>query len=157
MKKSKKNIVISDQHFIVFMEMPCFSNYDDVIKWVGENEPMRYIFEKARRYLKYNKETQSWQGRNYGKKYRELLSQAPGINFQNKTLYQKLEIEKIDLLPPLSGNQASYISDWEAFSRSEIIYTLKSNKNLIKHFIIIALQQGYIVRDENRNFVGIDY
>lgn len=157
MRKCKKNIIISDQHFIVFKEMPYFSNYDEVIKWVCDNEPMRYIFEKAKRYLEYNKEIQSWQGRNYGKDTRVLLSQAPGIHFRNITLYQKLEIEKIDLLPPLSGNQASYVSDWDTFSCSEVINTLKCKKNLIKYFVILAMQQGYIVRDKEGYFVGSNY
>ena len=68
-----------------------------------------------------------------------------------------MEERKLDLLSPQDGESASYISDWETFKNSELIQTLKHEDQLLKHFVIIAIQQGYIIHDERKKLVGIDY
>ena len=68
-----------------------------------------------------------------------------------------MEERKLDRLSPQDGGATSYISDWETFKNSEIIQTLKHEDQLLKHFVILAIQQGYIIRDERKKLVGIDY
>ena len=68
-----------------------------------------------------------------------------------------MEERKLDLLPPQQSSLVSYISDWQVFKDSEIIQTLKHEEQLLKHFVILAIQQGYIIRDERKKLVGIDY
>lgn len=153
-KITKKNIL--DQHFLSFCDMPYLDNLGEVIRWTGENEPMRYIFDKVRRYLIYDKTNQTWKGRNHNREERELLSTRPRIKYRTRRLFEKIEELELDLLPPQSSGGYSYIGDWESFKNSEIIWVLKGKKELIKYFVILALQQSYIVRDDDE-FVGIDF
>lgn len=156
-KKRLKKRVIQDKHFLAFKTMPYMKNIGEVIKWTGDNEPMRYIFDKARRYLVFDKLTCTWQGMNFGNPSRELLSKTPRLRHSTKRIYEKMEKRKLDLLSPQDGGATSYISDWETFKNSELIQTLKHEDQLLKHFVIIAIQQGYIIHDERKKLVGIDY
>ncbi|MDU1058687.1 MAG: hypothetical protein E7A28_09735, partial [Streptococcus salivarius] len=70
-KKRLKKRVIQDKHFLAFKTMPYMENIGEVIKWTGDNEPMRYIFDKARKYLVFDKLTCTWQGMNFGNPSRE--------------------------------------------------------------------------------------
>ena len=85
-----------------------------------------------------------WQGKNYGKQSRELLSKTPRLKYITKKIYEKMEESELDLLSPQDGDSASYVSDWETFKDSEIIQTLKREDKLLKYFVILAIQQGYI-------------
>ena len=156
-KKRLKKRVIQDKHFLAFKTMPYMENIGEVIKWTGDNEPMRYIFDRVRKYLVFDKATCKWQGKNYGKQSRELLSKTPRLRYITKKIYEKMEESELDLLPPQDGGSASYVSDWETFKDSEIIQTLKREDKLLKYFVILAIQQGYIVINDCKKFVGIDY
>ena len=68
-----------------------------------------------------------------------------------------MEESELDLLPPQDGGSASYISDWEIFKNSELVQTLKRENRLLKYFVILAMQQGYIILNNRKKFVGIDY
>lgn len=132
-------------------------NIGEVIKWAGDNEPMRYIFDRVRKYLVFDKATCKWQGKNYGKESRDLLSKTPRLRNITKRIYKKMEESELDLLPPQDGGSASYISEWETFKSSELVQTLKRENQLLKYFVILAIQQGYIILDNRKKFVGIDY
>lgn len=158
MAKNKLNKrVIQDKNFLAFKSMPYMENIGEVIKWTGENEPMRYIFDRVRKYLVFDKATCKWQGKNYGKEFRELLSKTPRLRRITKRIYEKMEESELDLLPPQDGGSASYISDWETFKNSELVQTLKRENQLLKYFVILAMQQGYIILNNRKKFVGIDY
>lgn len=118
---------------------------------------MRYIFDRVRKYLVFDKATCKWQGKNYGKQSRELLSKTPRLRYITKKIYEKMEESELDLLSPQDGGSASYVSDWETFKDSEIIQTLKREDKLLKYFVILAIQQGYIVINDCKKIVGIDY
>lgn len=137
--------------------MPYMENIGEVIKWVGDNEPMRYIFDRVRKYLVFDKATCKWQGKNYGKQSRELLSKTPRLRYITKNIYEKMEESELDLLSPQDGGSASYVSDWETFKDSEIIQALKREDKLLKYFVILAIQQGYIILNNRKKFVGVDY
>ena len=137
--------------------MPYMENIGEVIKWTGENEPMRYIFDRVRKYLVFDKATCKWQGKNYGKEPRDMLSKTPRLRNITKRIYEKMEESELDLLPPQDGGSASYISEWETFKSSELVQTLKRENQLLKYFVILAIQQGYIILDNRKKFVGIDY
>lgn len=137
--------------------MPYMENIGEVIKWAGDNEPMRYIFDRVRKYLVFDKATCKWQGKNYGKESRDLLSKTPRLRNITKRIYKKMEESELDLLPPQDGGSASYISEWETFKSSELVQTLKRENQLLKYFVILAIQQGYIILDNRKKFVGIDY
>lgn len=158
MAKNKLNKrVIQDKKFLAFKSMPYMENIGEVIKWAGDNEPMRYIFDRVRKYLVFDKATCKWQGKNYGKESRELLSKTPRLRCITKRIYEKMEESELDLLPPQDGGSASYISDWETFKNSELVQTLKRENQLLKYFVILAMQQGYIILNDRKKFVGIDY
>ena len=158
MVKNKLNKrVIQDKNFLAFKSMSYMENIGEVIEWAGDNEPMRYIFDRVRKYLVFDKATCKWQGKNYGKESRELLSKTPRLRYITKSIYEKMEESELDLLPPQNGGSASYISEWETFKNSELIQTLKRENQLLKYFVILAIQQGYIVLDNRKKFVGIDY
>ena len=158
MVKNKLNKrVIQDKNFLAFKSMPYMENIGEVIKWVGDNEPMRYIFDRVRKHLVFDKATCKWQGKNYGKESRELLSKTPRLRNITKRIYEKMEESELDLLPPQDGGSASYISEWETFKSSELVQTLKRENQLLKYFVILAIQQGYIILDNRKKFVGIDY
>lgn len=156
-KKRLNKRVIQDKNFLAFKSMPYMENIGEVIKWAGENEPMRYIFDRVRKYLVFDKAICKWQGRNYGKQSRELLSKTPRLRYITKSIYKKMEESELDLLPPQNGGSASYISEWETFKNSELVQTLKHEDKLLKYFVILAIQQGYIILDNRKKFVGIDY
>ena len=108
MAKNKLNKrVIQDKNFLAFKSMPYMENIGEVIKWTGENEPMRYIFDRVRKYLVFDKATCKWQGKNYGKEFRELLSKTPRLRRITKRIYEKMEESELDLLPPQDGGSAS--------------------------------------------------
>lgn len=158
MAKNKLNKrVIQDKNFLAFKSMPYMKNIGEVIKWTGENEPMRYIFDRVRKYLVFDKATCKWQGKNYGKEPRDMLSKTPRLRNITKRIYEKMEESELDLLPPQDGGSASYISEWETFKSSELVQTLKRENQLLKYFVILAIQQGYIILDNRKKFVGIDY
>lgn len=158
MAKNKLNKrVIQDKNFLAFKSMPYMENIGEVIKWTGENEPMRYIFDRVRKYLVFDKATCKWQGKNYGKEPRDMLSKTPRLRNITKRIYEKMEESELDLLPPQDGGSASYISEWETFKSSELVQTLKRENQLLKYFVILAIQQGYIILDNRKKFVGIDY
>lgn len=158
MVKNKLNKrVIQDMNFLAFKSMPPMDNHAEVYIWVGNNKPMRYIFDRVRKYLVFDKATCKWQGKNYGKESRELLSKTPRLRYITKRIYEKMEESELDLLPPQDGGSASYISDWEIFKNSELVQTLKRENRLLKYFVILAMQQGYIILNNRKKFVGIDY
>ena len=156
-KKKMNKRVIQDKNFLDFKSMPPMTNHSEVYAWIGNNKPMRYIFDRVRKYLVFDKATCKWQGKNYGKQSRELLSKTPRLKCITKKIYEKMEESELDLLSPQDGGSASYVSDWETFKDSEIIQTLKREDKLLKYFVILAIQQGYIVINDCKKFVGIDY
>lgn len=156
-KKRLNKRVIQDKNFLAFKSMPYMENIGEVIKWAGDNEPMRYIFDRVRKYLVFDKATCKWQGKNYGKESRDLLSKTPRLRNITKRIYKKMEESELDLLPPQDGGSAFYISEWETFKSSELVQTLKRENQLLKYFVILAIQQGYIILDNRKKFVGIDY
>ena len=156
-KRRLNKRVIQDKNFLAFKSMPYMENIGEVIKWAGDNEPMRYIFDRVRKYLVFDKATCKWQGKNYGKESRDLLSKTPRLRNITKRIYKKMEESELDLLPPQDGGSASYISEWETFKSSELVQTLKRENQLLKYFVILAIQQGYIILDNRKKFVGIDY
>ena len=156
-KKKTNKRVIQDKNFFAFKSMPPMANHSEVYTWIGNNKPMRYIFDRVRKYLVFDKATCKWQGKNYGKESRDLLSKTPRLRNITKRIYKKMEESELDLLPPQDGGSASYISEWETFKSSELVQTLKRENQLLKYFVILAIQQGYIILDNRKKFVGIDY
>lgn len=95
--------MIKDKNFLEFEYMPPFQKKEDMAGWLAKNEPMRYVWDKARRVLVFNPDTKTWQGVNYGKSERVLLSNHKGISRRNKKIFETAEKCKLDLMPPQLG------------------------------------------------------
>ncbi|HEM3599752.1 hypothetical protein [Streptococcus suis] len=148
--------MIRDKNFLEFEYMPPFQKKEDMAGWLAKNEPMRYVWDKARRVLVFNPDTKTWQGINYGKSERVLLSNHKGISRRNKKIFETAEKCKLDLMTPATGKM-SYISNWDEFQHEEVIYKVASYKDFMYLFILWAIRDGYIVRDSTGYFVGRHY
>ncbi|OLF49748.1 hypothetical protein BU200_05630 [Streptococcus acidominimus] len=145
--------MIENKNFLAVEYMPPMENIADIILWMTENEPMRYIFDRVRKMLIYDPDTQNWRGHNYGKSERLLLSEAPRIHRNTRTIYRNAEEVKLDLLEP-TYSHVSYITHWEDFRRGELIQQIASKQKFIRLFFIWACSQGAILKTDDGFWAG---
>lgn len=135
--------MIENYNFLSCRDMPYMSSSNEVYNWLSESDIMRYIFERVRKVLIFDYNTNTWRGVNYGKPERELLSKKKKIRANNKRFLELLESEKLDLLRPVKSSFTP--ANWDEFKNGDIVKILAQNRTIIKHFFILLARQNIII------------